>query len=212
VAPGVTLRNARTLGVLLVALALAVSGTVSAGSGLGSSALDGADPSDPVASTGAEKPNDAAQTEIDSCTTIDEPGNYVLTTEIENGGKTPISKACIEITADDVTLDGGGHLIDGRGESHTKGIAVIDAEGVAIENVEVDDWHSGILVSESSVTVRDVRTFSNAYGLRLENATDVSVENSTVEENLVGIYTNTESLSINGTDFSGNEVTLEEDY
>jgi parallel beta-helix repeat protein len=57
-----------------------------------------------------------------------------------------------------------------------------------------------------------VRTVSNAYGLRLENATDVTVENGTVEENLVGIYTNTENLTVNGTDFSGNEMRLREDY
>ena len=201
-----TLRDARTLGVLLVALALAVSGSVVAGPALGSTASDGADRSD------AEASGDAARTSIDSCTTIDQPGNYALTADVENAGNTAISESCIEITADDVTLDGGGHRIDGRGESHTRGIAVRGAEGVTIENVEVRDWHAGIFVSKGSVTVRDVRTVSNAYGLRLENATDATVENGTVEENLVGIYTNTENLTVNGTDFSGNEMRLKEDY
>ena len=207
-----TLRDARTLGVLLVALALTVSGSAVAGPVLGSTAFDGADRSDAGASTDATSDTDAAQTSIDSCTTIDQPGNYALTADIENAGNTAISQSCIEITADDVTLDGDGHLIDGRGESHTRGIAVRGAEGVTIENVEVRDWHAGVFVSKGSVTVRDVRTVSNAYGLRLENATDVRVENGTVEENLVGIYTNTENLTVNGTDFSGNEMRLKEDH
>jgi parallel beta-helix repeat protein len=208
----VTLRDARTFGLLFVALALVVSGPFFTGSALGSSAFAGAAPLVSVASSGAAGSADAVRTSIDSCTTIDQPGTYVLTAEIENAGNTAISQSCIEITADDVTLDGGGHLIDGRGESHTNGIAVLGAEGVTVENVEVDDWHAGIFVSEGSVTVRDVRTFSNAYGLRLENSTGATVENSTVEENLVGIYTDNENLTVNETTFSGNEMRLKEDY
>lgn len=202
-----TLRDARTLGVIFVALALAVGSSALGGAALtGAVALNGSTSSTDVVQT------DAAQTSIDSCTTIDEPGTYVLTSKIENGGKTAISEACIEITADNVTFDGGGHLIDGRGVSHTKGIAVRNAEDVTIRDVEVDDWHSGILVTEGSATIRDVHTFSNAYGLRLENTTGVTVENGSVVKNLVGVYTNTENVTINGTDFSGNEMKFKRDY
>ncbi|WP_435181868.1 NosD domain-containing protein [Halorussus sp. AFM4] len=187
-----TLRDLRTLGVLAAAL-LAVCG----GAVLTAATLPGA------AAT------DATQTRIDSCTTIDRPGEYVLTADIENGGKTPISKACIRITADGVTLDGGGHLVDGRGVSHTKGVAVVGARNVVVRNVELDDWHAGVLVESGSATVRNVRTYSNAYGVRLENATDVAVENSTVEQNLVGVSAINQSVTLTNNEFSGNEIEVQ---
>lgn len=155
--------------------------------------------------------SDAAQTQISSCTTIDEPGEYVLASDIENGGKTPISKSCIRITADGVTLDGDGHLVDGRGVSDTKGIAAVDTENVVIRNVEVDDWHAGVLVEGGSATVRDVRTYSNAFGVRLENATSATVEDSAVEENLVGVFAINQSVTLTGNEFSGNEIEVQRD-
>ncbi|NHN61334.1 right-handed parallel beta-helix repeat-containing protein [Halorussus rarus] len=189
-----TLRDLRALGVLAVAF-VAVCG----GAALTTATLHGA------AAT------DAAQTQISSCTTIDQPGEYVLTSDIENGGKTPISKSCIRITADGVTLDGGGHLVDGRGVSDTKGIAAVDTENVVIRNVEVDDWHAGVLVEGGSATVRDVRTYSNAFGVRLENATSATVENSTVEDNLVGVSAINQTVTLADNEFSGNEIEVQRD-
>lgn len=184
-----TLREARSLVVLLAAVAL-VAGVAGAPTGA-VTATDGAD-----------------QTTVDSCTTIDEPGTYVLTSDIDNGGKTPISGACFRITADDVTFDGNGHTIDGRGVSHTKGVAVVDAKNVTVTNFEVDDWHSGVLVDNGSATVRAVHTFSNAYGVRLENASGSTVTNNTVEGNLIGIYTNSEDVTLDGNDLSENEISI----
>ncbi|WP_276302355.1 right-handed parallel beta-helix repeat-containing protein [Halorussus lipolyticus] len=201
-----SVRDARGLGVLLVAVAVAVGGSAVVGA-----VPSGAGPAGGVPS-GAVSPSKQAPTGIDSCTTIDEPGEYVLTTDIENGGKTAISKACITITADDVTFDGGDHRIDGRGVSHTKGVHVRDAEEVTVENVEVDDWHSGLLVTGGSATIRNVTTFSNAYGVRLERATDVRITDSIVTNNLVGVYTDTESLTLDGTEFSENGMEIKRDY
>ncbi|WP_170977381.1 right-handed parallel beta-helix repeat-containing protein [Halorussus salinisoli] len=190
-----TLRGVRTLGVLVVAFGLVVGG---------GTVLTTAVPFGAATETDA----DQSATQIDSCTTIDEPGTYVLTSDIDNGGKTPISEACIEITADDVTFDGDGHLVDGRGESHTKGIVVADAEGVTIRNVAVDDWHVGVLVTGGSATVQNVETYSNAYGVRLENATEVTVENSTISDNLVGISAPGENVTLSNNEFSDNEIEI----
>jgi parallel beta-helix repeat protein len=186
-----TRRYARTLAVTLAVLALV------AGSGL---ALLGA----------ATPTTGAAQTPVDSCTTIDEPGTYVLTADVDNGGGTAISQACFEITADDVTFDGNGHTIDGRGVSHTKGVAVVNAENVTVTNFEVNDWHSGVLVENGSVTVRDVHAFSNAYGIRLENTSASMVENNTVDNNLIGIYTDGADVTLDGNDLSDNEIPVKQ--
>ena len=189
-----TLRDLRTLGVLAVAFVAVCGGAV-----LTTATLPGA------AAT------DASQTQINSCTTIDEPGDYVLTSDIDNGGKTAISKACIKITADGVTFDGGGHLVDGRGVSHTKGISVVGTEGVVVRNVAVDDWHAGVLVEGGSATIRNVSSYSNAYGVRLENASGVTVENSTIEQNLVGVSAIDQDVTLTDNEFSGNEIEVQRD-
>lgn len=52
----------------------------------------------------------AAGTNVNSCTTISSPGEYVLTTNINNA-----VGHCINITSSNVTFDGAGYTIDGRG-------------------------------------------------------------------------------------------------
>jgi len=194
-------RDVRRFGVLVATLVVAVSGAAFAGA-----AGPGASPFDATTSSST----DAARQTVDSCTTIDESGTYVLTTNIENGGKTAISKACIEITADDVTFDGDGHTIDGRGVSDTKGIAVVGARGVTVRNVAVDDWHSGLLVTNgSTATIANVESFSNTYGVRVENAEEATVENSTVRDNLVGVSAAGGTVKLSGNDISDNDIRIQ---
>ncbi|USZ69844.1 right-handed parallel beta-helix repeat-containing protein (plasmid) [Halorussus salilacus] len=198
-----TARDARTLGVLLAALAVLASVcAVPAVATLGGVA---------TAPTDAQSTGEAEPTPLDSCTTIEESGTYVLTDDIENGGKTPISESCFEIRADDVTVDGDGHEVAGRGESHTDGVAVVGADGVTVRNVEVHDWHNGVVVENGSASVREVTSHANAYGIRLENAGETSVEANTVEDNLVGIYAEGEAVSLGDNDLSGNEIPVQED-
>lgn len=192
-----TLRDARTLGVLLVTLALAVSlGPISTGAMVSAHGTISAD-----AST-----DSMAQKTVDSCTTIEESGTYVLTDDVENAGGTSISESCIEIRADDVTLDGDGHDLGGRGESHTDGVAVVDAENVTLRNFEVHDWHNGIDVENGSVSISDVRSYGNAYGIRLENATDSEVSGNEIVDNLVGIHAVDSEVSLSDNDLTGNEL------
>jgi len=190
--------DARTLGALLAALALALT----AGPAAASAPIFAAG----TAATAAPDAGGPAQTTVDSCTTITESGTYLLTADVENAGDTAISQSCVEIRADDVTFDGGGHALEGRGESHTTGIAVVGADGVEIRHAEARDWHNGVAVENGSATVREVRTHGNAYGVRLENA-EATVSNSTVEENLVGIYAlGASEATLADNDRSGNEL------
>lgn len=52
----------------------------------------------------------AGQTGISECTSLDEPGEYVLEADIAADGD------CFTIDAPDVTLRGNGHTISGDGE------------------------------------------------------------------------------------------------
>lgn len=56
-------------------------------------------------------PAAAAPTPVNSCTTIDTPGSYELTTDIVDSSTDP----CIAITASDVRFDGAAHTVDGAG-------------------------------------------------------------------------------------------------
>lgn len=202
-----TRRHVRTLAVAFVALAVVAAGsatTVGAAVGVGTTA--GVGTTVGVGTTTAAAM--AAQSSLDSCTTIDEPGTYVLTASVENGGGTPISQACIEITADDVILYGNGHAIDGRGVSHTKGVAVVNAENVTLTNFTTSDWHAGVLVENGSATVRNVNASSNAYGIRLENASASTVADNAVENNLIGVYADDADVTLDGNDFSDNEISV----
>ena len=63
----------------------------------------------PIAGTATTAP-----TEIGGCTTIDEPGEYVLTADVENGSVTrPDSGlgACIAVRTSDVTVHGRNHTV-----------------------------------------------------------------------------------------------------
>lgn len=187
-----TLRSPRSLGVALAALALALSvGAVPAA----------------AAALGASAPSSAtAQTTIDSCTTITESGTYVLTADVDNAGDTAISEPCVEIRADGVTFDGDGHVLEGRGESHTSGVAVVEAEGVEVRNVDTRDWHNGVVVENGSASVSGVHTRGNAYGVRVERA-DATVSNNTIEDNLVGVYAPGDGdVTVADNDSSGNEL------
>lgn len=190
--------DARTLAVLVVALA--VGPTLALAGGTAGAALSSTD------STAADELAAQAPTPITGCTVIDEPGRYVLTADVENGGDTRISETCIEITADDVTLDGDGYTLDGRGVSHTTGVGVAGADNATVRNLAVNDWHAGVEVTNGSATVQDVRTFSNAYGVRLENGSGSTVENNTVEDNLVGVYADAPNVTLADNRLSGNEI------
>lgn len=104
----------------------------------------------------------AEPTAIDACTVIDESGTYELASDIEGSGDDP----CITITAEDVTLSGGGHSIIGN-----------EATGIAIE--EADTWIHNL-------TIRDCSTAIDAItpGIHIE----LTLEELTITENQTGIH------------------------
>ena len=149
-----------------------------------------------VALVGAQEEDDSA-TEIDSCTVIDEPGEYVLTTDITDSEE----DACIEIQASNVTLDGDGHTVDGvdadTGDTPNTTAGVLPAGGeglsnpneVTIRDLTVTDWGSGIYFDSGSYVeadVIDVQARSNVQGLTTIES-EVSITESNFSDNEVGI-------------------------
>lgn len=123
----------------------------------------------------------AGATTIDSCTTIDEPGEYVLGADVTDSE----TGTCIRVRSDDVVLDGAGHTIDGVGAFGTAGVVVEPRENgplsnVTVRNVIVTDWDDGIrYVRVDDGAVAGTTTADNRVGLSLLNA-----RNNTLADNL----------------------------
>jgi parallel beta-helix repeat protein len=89
---------------------------------------------------------------LSECANITRPGYYYLTADIINH-----STSCFNITADDVTFNGQGHLIDGNLTMGTMAINVSRALNVTIANTTFSEYFiSTALVSSNDSTVENL--------------------------------------------------------
>ena len=93
---------------------------------------------------------------------IDQPGSYVLTSNIT---VSTINTKCIEIDANDVTLDLNGHTLMGPGKtsgSNDSGIYASEKNNITIKNGTIQNFgKSGIVLSGSNHQIKDVMFCSN---------------------------------------------------
>jgi parallel beta-helix repeat protein len=78
---------------------------------------------------------------VDDCTNITAPGRYALTEDVSGTG------TCIDVRADDVVLDGNGHVIQGVDANNGTGIRAgyrRAGSNVTLRNVTVRGWDAGI--------------------------------------------------------------------
>lgn len=131
---------------------------------------------------------------IDDCMVIETAGTYQLTQDLTDRPE----DVCLDIRADNVTVDGAGHTIDSDSSSSIAAIRVNAAPGtippaltnVAIRNVETTDWRRGVFVqyTESGV-VSDVRTADAGWGVHVEESTAVTVAGVTSQTSGTGVGT-----------------------
>lgn len=110
---------------------------------------------------------------IGNCTTISEPGSYVIDKVIRATATDLIpagagATACIVIAADFVTLDLQGYTITGPGDvpgTFAGGIATVSSgftrEGVVIRNGSVTNFEFGVFACCSGFTVEHIRSVKN---------------------------------------------------
>ena len=145
------------------------------------------------------------ETPIDSCTVIDEPGEYEIVADIDEGAQEYddlYEPACIWIRSSDVVLDGNGYTISGDGEG--RGIQVagpehrwsdVAAENIVIHDLQVESWGTGISLGsnrewEVEATLEDVVVENNdGLGIFLFMADGSELRNVTANGNgSHGIY------------------------
>lgn len=170
----------RAIVLLLVGLVVAATvPSVALGSGVAGSPVDAVAPEagstasqvgTAAASTARSNPDiqasqqGAAPQEVTECTTIDSPGYYVLAGNITRDAPPEEQTTCIDISADDVVLDGNGHEIEGN--ISVLGYARFTVVGGAAIRA----------ANASNITIRDVRVRSWKYGIRLADVTDADVQ------------------------------------
>jgi parallel beta-helix repeat protein len=150
----------------------------------------------------------AQEYNISNCSVLNETGaTYYLTQDIIDSNVS----TCIDITANNITLDCQGHMIDGTDVDISKGV-YINNNYVTIKNCLLSDWYDsiyvyspyspyaviknttissstdkGIFLTSYNNTIINV-TFSNNYaGLGIYNHNN-TVENSSFSGNSYGIY------------------------
>jgi len=121
---------------------------------------------------------------LSECTTIDEPGSYVLTQNLTVAGD------CFVVAADFVTLDLGGWVITGNGT----GAGITDSDegpplqGIAVRYGTVTGFALGVsLVHTIAAVVAEVRAFGNGNGIQVTDGSTVS-GSTAVSNTQIGIF------------------------
>ncbi len=125
--------------------------------------------------------------EIYDCTELNLTGAYyVLANDIVDSDR----KVCFNVTADNITLDCKGHLVDGIHKSASYGIRIFNVSNIRVINCTFRDWENGI----GLLTVDD--PFSGLTGdvknITLENNTIISCDKGVF---LYGKYGTIENIS-----------------
>ncbi|RLI84722.1 hypothetical protein DRP07_00205 [Archaeoglobales archaeon] len=168
---------------------------------------------------------------IYSCTVIDTPGYYVLQNDILDSS----ASKCVNITANDVILDGNGHIIDGINSLGSSAIYSSNTLNVTVRNVTVTGWWDGIYyrnVKDCRIE-NDTVSSNTMYGIVLRNSQNCLITNNIAIENLgtgIRLYNSSyittvdNTVSSNGNDgislsshstyntIKNNTATLNDDY
>jgi len=134
---------------------------------------------------------------INNCSVLDIPNTvYYLTADISTAVWIGIGQACMNITANNVTLDCQGYMIDGVDTGGTWGIYASRSSptttNITIKNCTVRDWSTGIeIVNANYNTLTNLTVISNwADSIYLTNVNNSIINNSVVTDNNDGIQLN----------------------
>jgi parallel beta-helix repeat protein len=155
-------------------------------------------------------------TPITGCSVLKDQGKtYKLTEPITNSGTSP----CINITANDITLDCDGHTIDGD-DAARYGIYVYRSSSqttnIKIKNCIVKDWYSGNVYLENANgnTLTDITSTSSGkvnyydgYGFYLVYSDSNTFSSCTANSNRYGFYlSNSDSNTFSNCTANSNRV------
>lgn len=135
---------------------------------------------------------------ISNCSVLDQAGEiYHLTADIINtssgtSGVSPFSgRACMYVTAANVTIDCQGHLIDGVDiASETYGV-YSEQSNTIVKNCIFTDWNNPIFwynITDSEGIISNVTFSGTQNGIYLYNINNAVVENITAYSNVINAF------------------------
>ena len=123
----------------------------------------------------------ATDISITNCASLDTQGaTYVLTSDIRNSSETQ----CLQILANNVTLDCRDHTVEGRNLSDTIGIIVNGVSGANVKNCAVKNWFYGAVSTDGDYNtfINVTSTSSKRWGFVVHNGVGNTVRNITVSD------------------------------
>ena len=132
-------------------------------------------PATPITATPTATPT---PTEVDDCRTFDEPGYYVLTTDLLDRPET----VCIDIRVGGVRFNADGHRIDSDDSASNAAVRVADPAGGTLQNVDVEqlevtDWNNGVRYeSVDGGAVTDLTSTNSTFGVRVTDSASIAVD------------------------------------
>ncbi|MCK5476603.1 MAG: right-handed parallel beta-helix repeat-containing protein, partial [Candidatus Aenigmarchaeota archaeon] len=147
--------------------------------------------------------NVTALENINKCQTLNVENEHYYLNEsiIDDSG----AEKCIEITANNVTLDCGGRTIDGINKVNTYGI-YSNQDMTVVKNCIVRDWNNGIVFyNANNGTIHNNEPYSNkANGILLKESKYNVLSDNNASYNQYGIKLNDDS---NGNEIKDNIAT-----
>ncbi|MFB6164864.1 MAG: right-handed parallel beta-helix repeat-containing protein [Haloarculaceae archaeon] len=152
-------------------------------------------------------------TEIGNCTTIDQPGTYVLTSDVRQNGSDAArndtehgvvydpgsGSPCLNVTASDVVIRGQGHSLTGNARQpdsqYPEPIGTAPAgvrvhrgrSNVTVRNLTVRNFGTGVnYTGVSGGRIDDVRATQGTWGIVLDSTDGVTVADSNASDQYFG--------------------------
>jgi hypothetical protein len=122
---------------------------------------------------------------VSECRDLDDPGVYALAADVRTRTAVP----CLDVTAPDVVLVGGGHAVAG-GDAPGPGVRVApSAPNATLRDLRVRDWATGVAVAGDGATVRGLRATGNAdHGMAVRGADGLWLTATSLSRNGDGLY------------------------
>ncbi|MBN2014476.1 MAG: DUF2341 domain-containing protein, partial [Candidatus Altiarchaeota archaeon] len=127
---------------------------------------------------------------LDDCSILNEPGTtYYLQKDIINSTKT----TCINITANNIILEGQGHTVDGINTTSTYGIYILrpsqQTTNITVKNLEITDWYNGVAnYYANNNTFYNITSELNYYGVYFGYTNYTNLTESTISNSLIGLW------------------------
>ena len=131
----------------------------------------------------------AAQNIIDisTCTSLNTAGaTYILTADITNSG----ASKCMNITAEDITLDCQGHTIDGTDAGGSYGV-YSNQYNTTVKNCVITNWEMGICYEGSNnglIQNNTINSNSVWAAIYLASSSNTRITNNTANSNYDGFF------------------------